>query len=60
MTLTLNGTYGLHGPLQQPDPIWPVTYDIPPAATKDGAIDLEWNLVDGRGCMVAEVWLIRK
>ncbi|MBI4559023.1 MAG: hypothetical protein HY706_15680 [Candidatus Hydrogenedentes bacterium] len=60
MTLTLNDTYAVHGPVTQPDPIWPVEYVIPREATKGGTLDLEWNLVTGRGCMVAEVWLIRK
>lgn len=60
MTLTLHDTYSVHGPVKQPDPIWPVEYYIPRDATKGGSLDLEWNLVDGRGCMVSEVWLIRK
>ena len=60
MTLTLNETYSIHGPVKQPDPIWPVEYYIPHEATKGGTLDIEWNLVDGRGCMVSEVWLIRQ
>ncbi len=59
MTLTLNDEFGIHGPIGQPDPIWPVSYYLPHEATKSGALDVEWNLVDGRGCMVAEVWLIK-
>lgn len=59
MTLTVDDAYGIHGPVPQPDPIWPVTYFIPRAATEDGTLEVEWNLVEGRGCMVAEVWLIR-
>jgi len=60
MTLTLNDTYSVHGPVKQPDPIWPIEYYLPHEATKGGTLDLEWNLVDGRGCMVSEVWLIKK
>jgi len=60
MTLTLNETYSVHGPVKQPHPIWPVEYYIPHEATKGGVLDLEWNLVDGRGCMVSEVWLIEE
>lgn len=60
MTLTLNETYSIHGPLKQPDPIWPIEYYIPRAATKSGTLDIEWDLVEGRGCMVAEVWLVKK
>ncbi|GMW00360.1 MAG: hypothetical protein AMXMBFR84_14970 [Candidatus Hydrogenedentota bacterium] len=59
MTLTLNEMMSIHGPVPQPDPIWPVTYYIPQAATKSGTLDLEWDLVEGRGCMVGEVWLIK-
>jgi len=59
MTLTLNDEFGIHGPVPQPDPIWPVSYYLPHEATKSGTLDVEWNLVDGRGCMVAEVWLIK-
>ncbi len=60
MTLTLNDTYSVHGPVKQPSPIWPVEYYVPHEATKDGTLDVEWNLVDGRGCSVAEVWLIKE
>lgn len=59
MTLTLNDEFGIHGPVAQPDPIWPVSYYLPYDATKSGTLDVEWNLVEGRGCMVAEVWLIK-
>lgn len=59
MTLTLNDEFSIHGPVPQPDPIWPVSYYLPQEATKGGTLDVEWNLVDGRGCVVAEVWLIK-
>lgn len=59
MTLVVNETYSIHGPVQQPDPIWPVEYYIPQEATRGGVLDLEWDLVEGRGCSVAEVWLIK-
>lgn len=59
MTLTVNDEFGIHGPVPQPDPIWPVSYYVPQAATGSGTLDVEWNLVDGRGCMVSEVWLIK-
>jgi hypothetical protein len=59
MTLTLNDEFSIHGPVPQPDPIWPVSYYLPREATKDGTLDVEWNLVEGRGCVVAEVWLIK-
>lgn len=59
MTLTLNDEFSIHGPVPQPDPIWPVSYYLPREATKGGTLDVEWNLVDGRGCVVAEVWLVK-
>jgi hypothetical protein len=59
MTLTLNDEFSIHGPVPQPEPIWPVSYYLPQNATRSGTLNVEWNLVDGRGCMVAEVWLIK-
>lgn len=43
----------------------PVIFDVPVEATKDGTLELEWNIHPGgmgpgRGCSVAEVWLVRK
>lgn len=58
MRLIADGRYEVHGPLPQPDPVWPVDFPVPREATRDGILDLEWQLVDGRGCQVAEVWLI--
>ena len=34
------------------------TYTVPREATKDGTVEFTWNLIDGRGCQVAEVWLM--
>jgi hypothetical protein len=42
-----------------PQPI-PVEFDIPQAATADGLLKLEWQLLAGRGIQVAEVWLLPK
>lgn len=58
MTLTADGAHEIHGGLAQPKPIAPVEFDIPQEATKDGKLELSWGLVEGRGCQVAEVWLI--
>ncbi|MBI5094583.1 MAG: hypothetical protein HZB26_19385 [Candidatus Hydrogenedentes bacterium] len=60
MKLVADGKYEVHGPLKQPDPVWPVEYDVPKAATADGRLDLQWQLVSGRGVQVAEVWLLKK
>jgi len=57
MTLTADGGHEVHGPLPQPAPIAPVEFAIPRAATADGTLELAWELVEGRGCQVAEVWL---
>lgn len=43
----------------------PVVFDIPAKATKDGQLSLKWYIDangdgPGRGCSVAEVWLIKK
>jgi len=42
----------------------PVEYDVPPEAVQNGELTLTWTLEpglgrNGRGCQVAEVWLIR-
>jgi len=58
MRLVADGTYEIHGALKQPSPIWPVDFPLPKEATEDSTLDLEWQLIDGRGCQVAEVWLI--
>jgi hypothetical protein len=64
MRLTANGTE-VHGLIQKPVPVKPVEFDIPKAATRGGDLTLEWTREpgqggNGRGCQVAEVWLIRK
>jgi hypothetical protein len=59
--LTADGRYEVHGPLTQPAPTWPAEFDVPKEATKDGKLELQWQLMNkARGCQVAEVWLIKK
>jgi hypothetical protein len=46
-------------------PVRPLEFDIPAQATQDGRLSLKWYRTpglggNGRGCQVAEVWLIRK
>ncbi len=60
MRLIADGEYEIHGPLPQPDPVAPVDFTIPKGATQDGELNLEWQLLSGRGCQVAEVWLIQE
>jgi hypothetical protein len=54
----------VHPYMKKPDPVHPVEFDVPASATADGTLDLTWNQEpgrgnNGRGCQVAEVWLIR-
>ena len=59
MRLFADGDILLHGDLPQPEPIEPQEYAIPRSATRDGELELQWHLVDKRGCQVAEVWLLK-
>lgn len=48
----------------KPQPVAPVEFDVPPAATADGELTLRWDSSPerggpGRGCQLAEVWLVR-
>ena len=60
MRLLADQTHEIHGPLPQPSKPWPVEFSIPQTATADGTLDLQWELVEQRGCQVAEVWLIKE
>jgi len=62
--LTANGIE-IHPLMQKPNPVKPVEFDIPRAATAGGELNLEWTREqglggNGRGCQVSEIWLIRK
>ena len=59
MRLVADGAFEIHGPMAQPATLWPVEFDVPQEATGDGVLDLEWQLLEKRGCQVAEAWLIR-
>jgi hypothetical protein len=59
--LVADGRFEIHGPLTQPEPARPVEFHVPVEATKDGALQLQWHLVNkARGCQVAEVWLMKE
>ena len=60
MTLTADSNHEIHGALPMPQPVRPVEFDIPQALTRDGQLELRWDLVDRRGCQVAEVWLMQR
>lgn len=54
----------VHPWIKKPEPIQPVEFEVPRAATVDGILDLTWTQEpgrggNGRGCQVAEVWLLR-
>ena len=55
----------VHPFISKPLPIRPLEFDIPLDATREGALTLKWFREpglggNGRGCQVAEVWLIKK
>ena len=55
----------IHTLIAKPSPLRPLEFDIPSSATQDGVLTVTWTQEpgrggNGRGCQVAEVWLIRK
>ena len=59
------GALEIHPLMLKPQPVRPIEFDIPRAATAQGTLDLAWYREaglggNGRGCQVAEVWLIKK
>lgn len=55
----------IHPYIDKPMPVTPLVFDIPQQATKDGKLNLRWKSEEGtggtgRGCQVAEVWLMKK
>lgn len=65
LRLTANDQYEIHPYLPKVQPIHPVEFDIPREATQGGRLVLAWTQEpgrggNGRGCQVAEVWLIKK
>jgi hypothetical protein len=60
-----NDTVEVHPLIAKPAPPRPLEFDIPKQATGTGVLNLSWYREpalggNGRGCQVAEVWLIRK
>jgi hypothetical protein len=60
-----SGDQEVHGWLKKPNPPVPLEFDVPRQAINDGKLSLTWRQEqgkggNGRGCQVAEVWLIRK
>jgi hypothetical protein len=62
--LVANGTWEVHPFLEKPWPIRPLEFDLPAEVTQSGTLELCWTRPpglggNGRGCQVAEVWLMR-
>ncbi len=63
--LLANETIEIHPFIPKKVPVQPVEFDIPQEATRSGQLTLSWHQEPGRGgagrgCQVAEVWLIKK
>jgi hypothetical protein len=55
----------IHPLITKPNPIAPIEFQIPKQATQSGELNLSWYREaalggNGRGCQVAEVWLIKE
>jgi hypothetical protein len=64
MRLVADEQFEVHPYITKPMPPHPVEFDVPAEATRDGSLTLSWTQTpgrggNGRGCQVAEVWLIR-
>jgi hypothetical protein len=63
--LLANDRVEIHPFMRKPLPLRPVEFDVPQEATANGELTLTWFREpsrgdNGRGCQVAEVWLIKK
>jgi hypothetical protein len=63
--LTANDKYVVHAEIAKPRPPRVVEFDVPREATTGGRLTLTWYRTpglggNGRGCAVAEVWLVKK
>lgn len=55
----------VHPLIEKPKPVRPLEFDIPPSATSDGKLNLQWYREpgiggNGRGAQVSEIWMMRK
>ena len=63
--LMADGRHQVHDWMKKPKPVAPVEFEVPQAATADGALTLEFERRPGiggagRAVQVAEVWLMRR
>jgi len=61
--LIADDKYTIHGYITKPYPVKPLWFNITQQATANGKLKLSWNQSlggggNGRGCQVAEVWLL--
>ena len=59
------GRAAVHPLMRKPQPMAPLEFEIPRAATASGELRLTWYGEaglggNGRGCQVAEVWVMRE
>jgi hypothetical protein len=65
IALDCNANGQVHPPIPKPWPPRPLEFDVPAEATRTGGLTLIWHREkgrggNGRGCQVAEVWLMKK
>ena len=58
MRLEANAGVAVHGPLRGAIPPQIQEFPLPETLTCDGELTLRWICVEGRGCQVAEAWLL--
>jgi hypothetical protein len=63
--LVANDNIEIHPFTEKPAPYRPLEFDVPGEATRRGELNLAWTREpgqggNGRGCDVAEIWLIKK
>ena len=63
--LVANEKFEIHPLMDKPNPVKPIEFDIPAAATAGGELNLTWDIEpgrggNGRGRQVSEIWLIKK
>jgi hypothetical protein len=65
INLMADDSLQIHDFMPKPFPPRPLEFDLPAQATADGELNLAWRREpgaggNGRGCQVAEVWLMKK
>lgn len=63
--LMANDEHEVHGFIDKPEPVVPLSFDIPRDASKTGRLCLTWRREqgiggEGQGCHITEIWLQRK